>query len=324
MESSRRIAALCGATISISACVDLSSPTQHALFLTCEPLTRNARGDIDPIPSPDGQYVAYRRMTAASPELGELHYLRLDDPLKSNVLLKAGGFHGGASWSPDSEWLSYTVMESREPVSAFVGNSVYKVNVRTNEKIRLVDTRTIPQIGEYTSWTERNEIYFATPDAFYVIDPQGGTPRKKLVIDTNLQDAPIHLAAEPRGKSIAFSVDTHDSDDTVLRRRSGIWLANLIAGQILQLTHDSPDSFPVWQGAGKILFLRASNRKGEYSLHSLELSTGRITSIGTQEIVYSISTIPDQAGLFAATADRWDMSGNGFNFFRGFSIARCR
>jgi len=319
-------AVLFGGAVGLSACTDVSPPPSRVPFLTCEPITQNARGDIYPVPSPDGHYVAYRAMTIESPEAGDLHYVRLDDTSESHVLLEAGEFNGGASWSPDSEWISYTVPERRDEQSIFVEYSIYKVNIRTNQRVRLVDGWTTQDIGAYTSWTAKNEIVFATEDAIYKVDAGGGTPEKILGLDMTLPDPPMHLAADPNGNSIAFSVDASESDDKALRQMSGIWLAELDAGRVVQLTNDSSDKFPAWRDAESIFFQRVTIRQGQtpsISLYSLSLLTGTIAMVGYEGIIYSIAQVPDENVLFAATAPEWDTSQNDFNIFRGFSISKC-
>jgi dipeptidyl aminopeptidase/acylaminoacyl peptidase len=322
-QSSQYLAVVFGIGVCISACAGLSTRPRQTLFLTCEPLTYNVRGDIDPVPSPDGRYIAYRAMTDESPELGELRYLRLDYASEPHTLLRAGEFHGGASWAPDNEWISYTVFERADTQSIFVVDSVYKVNIRTQQKVRLVDGRTFPNIGEYTTWTAKNKIVFATPDALYQVDVDGGTPNKKLSLDTTFTELPLHLAAAPDGKSIAFSVDTRDSDDKTLRYRSGIWLADIDDGRLVQLTFGSRDSFPTWQNDETIMFLRETTRPKVYSLQLLSLATGKIFPVAHQGVVFSIAQLPYRNVVFAATTPKWDLSGNDFNFFRGFSISRC-
>ena len=323
MQPRHYLATLSCVAIGISACVGMKLPPQEASLLTCEPLTRNARGDIDPVPSPNGEYVAYRRMTDKSPHHGELHYLHLDQPSESHILLGGDEFHGGVSWSPDNDWISYTVFERKNTQSALVENSVYKVNIHTKEKIRLADGWITPAIGEYTSWTARNEIIFATPDGFYSIDADGGTPKKKLKMDLALPDEPLHLAANSLGNAIAFSLGTSDRDDTKLRPFLGIWLADLDTGRVARLTDESPDSFPIWQDDRTILFLRESAQPGVLNLHTLSLPSGETAPVEHQGIVYSIAQIPNRNVVFAATAPKWDLSGNDFNLFRGFSISKC-
>ncbi|NOX69170.1 MAG: hypothetical protein GXP15_08285 [Gammaproteobacteria bacterium] len=319
-------AILIGIALCLSACAEMrSSVPRKELNLACDLITKNARGDIDPVPSLDGRYVAYRRMTDESPVIGELHLSRLEQPAKSTALLKAGEFYGGASWSPDSNWISYTVFEKKSAESMLVKKSIYKINIHTREKIRLVDGWTISgSVGEYTSWTARNEVVFATADAFYTIDAEGGSPKKTSVRNQSLPEEPQHLAADSVGTLIAFSIDTRDYDDQYLRSSFGIWIANLDSGQLVRLTRDSPDTFPVWRNDDTILFLRELPERKTISLFALSPSTGTVEPVEHEGILFSLAQAPHQKFVYTATAPTFDLSGDDLNLFRGFSIAKCR
>ncbi|MGD9584500.1 MAG: hypothetical protein AB7V26_12640 [Lysobacterales bacterium] len=323
MKLSQYLAVAFGIGVCISACASLSTRPRQTLFLTCEPITHNAHGDIAPVPSPNGRYITYLSSAATNSAEGGLKYLSLDDESESRTILRGKDFHGESSWSPDNKWISYTALDRINKKSRLVADSVYKINVHTGQKIRLVDGRTFPNIGDYTTWTVSNKIVFATPDAIYQVDPDGGTPTKLLSFDIAFTAPPMYLAAAPNGSSIAFSVDTSDNDDATLRQRSGIWLADIKGSRIVQLTFDPQDSFPTWQTAESLMFLRPTPLPEGFSLHVLSLSTGEISPVGHQGILYSIAKSPIQNIIFAATASKWDLSGNDFNFFRGFSISKC-
>lgn len=319
-------AILTGIALSLSACAETrSSAPLNELNLACNLITKNALGDIHPVPSPDGQYVAYIRITGESPFFSsELHLSRLEQPAKSIALLKA--FNDGVSWSPDSNWISYSVNERNIAESWSFRNSIYKINIHTQEKVRLLDGWTFSgSVGRYTSWTSRNEIVFATKDAFYTIDAEGGSPKKTLVRNLSLPDEPQHLSADSGGNLIAFNIDTIGYDDQDLRLNFGIWVADLDSGQLVRLTRDSPDSSPVWRDDDTILFLRefSDQKTLSISLFTLTKSTGVVKPVEYEGILLSLAQIPHQNSVFTATAPTFDLSGDGWNFVRGFSIAKC-
>ena len=296
-------------------------------MLICSPITQNVLGDIDPVPSPSGRYVVFRRMTSYRPSVGELTILDMEGDIGNSVVVDKERYHGGASWSPDGLWLSYTAWERSKPGKSFIENSIYGVSPESMTKVRLVDGRTMPGIGEYTSWISESEVVFATQSVFYKVNSDSRQITEIARLRTEFVDHPRHLSLDPTGSILAFSIEDRDDDDRA-RSSSGIWLLEIRSGTFLQLTSGMFDTFPVWMDENTLLFQREVSPPVDsryYSLRTVSLQDGRIDAIEFDRHVFSISSVPTQGSFFAATSNGWDLADYpDLNFFHGFSISKCK
>ena len=321
------------ATIGLSGLVfcgcanEISVKSGAGLSVACESFVDNDLGVIDPVLSPDGEYIAYRAMTTDGPHVGEFRLSRFREGSVPLVLLKHGEFYGGASWSPDGKWISYTVSENIDDENVddrvrLVAKSIYKVNIHTGQKTRLVDGRRLPSVGEYTAWTTGNEILFATSDTIYSISPDGGMPERRIIFDTPFLDAPQHLVAAPGHNAVVFSIEGDYGHD--VPESAGIWVADIDSNQLTQLTFGELDYFPVWRDELSILFMRLSHGLERPFLRMIDIQNRTQVPVSSHGIFFSMAYSQYNDVMALVTADRLDSSGNDLNFFRGFSISKCR
>jgi len=297
----------------------------HGCEPTYEQVTSGPIGEMEPVVSPDGKRLAFREFTPEShtaSERGGLRILSLDPGKReSKLLLKPDQFHGGASWSPDNLWLSYSNYESIQPGSSSVERRIYKVNMDTGEKVRLTPGLPTLRIGEFTSWSERGEIAFVADNNIYAMRHDGSNLRKLVDVvpkEPNLR--PVQIAWSSDGKSLAFSAER--TSDSGSKEESKIWLADVQSGHLRPITTGVYDETPTWQDSDTIIFSRFSDNLPTVSLYSVSIRTGTVKRVSHNGMGYSPWVDQKSKVLYFSSAKRFDPSGNDFNMFRGFHVWR--
>jgi Tol biopolymer transport system component len=291
----------------------------------CEQITSGPIGEMDPVISPDGRWLAFREFIPEGDKTSDVGWLSILplDPVKreKRLLLNPDQFHGGASWSPDSLWISYCNYVPIQPGSTLVERQIYKVNIVSGERVQLTPDPPIPDIGGFTSWSEHGEIAFVKDTDIYAIRQDGSNLRKLVDVgskEPNLQ--PIQLVWSRDGKSLAFSAERIRKNGK--KDESTLWLANVQSGHLRQITTGVYDENPTWQDSDTIIFSRSSDKAPKVSLYSVSIRTREIKRIRHRGMGYSPWVDQKNQLLYFISAERFDVSGNDFIFFRGFHIWR--
>jgi hypothetical protein len=294
-----------------------------ALRPSYERITSGPVGEIDPVVSSNGRYLAYREMTPNDPALGVLRLLSLDDARNSRTLLGAGQFYGGVSWSPDNSSISYTNLErdtAGGPSSVVL--SIFTLDIRTGEVRRVLSGNSVRGIGEYTSWSRDNLIAFAASDGIYRIDPSGGEPRKLYGFPAEVQVEPEHLVWSPDGAALAFSLNEDTTNVRIGDFAPGIVVVFPYTSRVERLTRGSFDAFPTWCDSHDLIYLSmdATQVPPRSGLYSVSLATHRIRRISGRAVEFSPHYCQPCSALFFASAEQLPASSRLLNTFHGFHI----
>ena len=230
-----------------------------------EQVTRGRIGEIDPSPSPDGKWLAFRFFSDSFKEKGELRLASREGSARN--LVPGDRFEGGVSWSPDGDWISYTERVPSPSPNA-IQIQLFKLNPQTGRRVQLTSGHRLA-VGEWTSWSRNGEIAFVCADhKICVIGAAGGPLR--IAGDAHTADpqiTPQQLAWSPDGSRIAFSVEmvgnSHGS--------APLWLLDARSGAISRLTEGAWDGWPTWIDNESLVFSRANSQSDLWHLARLNL-----------------------------------------------------
>jgi Tol biopolymer transport system component len=287
-------------------------------FLTLSRVTNYSIGEIDPSPSPDGQWLIFRSYTASAPESGELWIRSASDPLEApRQLISGPKFNGGVSWSPDGRWFSYTEWTDGETAGT-VESHVFRMNPRTGQKIQLTHGHG-QQIREGTSWNKNNQIAFICGSEICTLPAEGGSAHKlSSLVDENVQIAPEELAWSPDGQRMVFSGRlTSDNEE-----HSSIWLLNMTTGKAERLTNGPWDGWPVWIEDDTVVFCHRPESQNTLVLSRVSATSRRVSRVRSDAIYFSPGYAAQTGDFFVARSNRFDWSEKDSNPFRGFHIFR--
>jgi Tol biopolymer transport system component len=284
-------------------------------------LTDGQVGEVEPHPSPNGKMLAYTSFSQASSGLGELWVQSLDKSASSpRLVVSAKDFHGGASWSPDSNWISYTGWTEGDTPGTNE-NQVFRVNVETGEKQQLTHGHGL-RIQESTSWSTRGDVAFVSGDSICVLSSAGGDVRVlSSLAGQGLRLAPESLAWSPDGNRIAFSAHAYNNVDS---DQTSIWLLDSSTGMASKLTDGRWDKWPTWLDENTIAFSATRSDRMHWMLSKVNIKTGSVVQLRADAIYVTPDYSTRTEELYVARGLGFQGSGQDFNLFRGFHIFRSR
>jgi Tol biopolymer transport system component len=229
-------------------------------------------------------------------------------------------FHGGVSWSPTSDWISYTEWTSGTS-SGIVENQVFRLNATTHQKVQLTKGHGL-QIGESTSWNIRDEIAFTMANNICVVSSSGGQIRIiGNLAGKGLLESPETLAWSPDGTQIIFSAHA-DADATP--DSASLWILDVQSGRVNRLTNGEEDKWATWASNDTVIFSRAKSAEKPWVLSRINIHTLKVETLKDDMVYVSPSYSQRSGEIYSACSHKIDVDGRDFNFFRGFHIFRTR
>jgi dipeptidyl aminopeptidase/acylaminoacyl peptidase len=200
------------------------------------PLTTGDYNDRSPVWSNDGTKVVYLSNKTGQTEL----YLRWMDTGEEMVLINSENSPSNVQWSPDDQFLSFSMFVS-EPISS---------PIRMPQKPKGAEWNAPPKYIDKLNW--RSDGLGENPSGFsqlFTVPVSGGTPRQ-------LTDGPYNHGSAVWGKDgehLYFSANMRE-DIEIEGRDSELYAINLQRGEISQLTDRyGPDGSPAISPDGKQL-----------------------------------------------------------------------
>lgn len=279
-----------------------------------EQITFGPVGDIEPNVSPDGRWLAFQHFVANQPGLVQIWIMELSKGFRSARRLVCNfDYAGEMSWSPDSKWISF-ITRGNEPGRST--DQIYKINITTNETVRITNFPEGTVIGDSTTWSTSGLIGFARDGIIYCVPPAGGKEVQVLDTRTILSDRePYSIRFSPDGKMLLFSVENTEQD------QSSIWVADLESKSVRRLTDHYLDLSPTWIDEGHVLFMRMEKKKWA-EVEALSLSTGNLKQLTSKHIDFTPSTDPSGNVLYFSRKGKVPKNLEKGDFFAGYHIWR--
>jgi Tol biopolymer transport system component len=277
-----------------------------------EQITFGPFGETDPVPSPNGKWLLFEYFHQERPNLPTIWIM----PMKGNfsearALVDDDDYNGEPSWSPDSRWVCYQTLSHSGK-----GNSLFRVNASTGEKIRLLQLPEGKSIGDSTAWSVQGTIAFELDGDISGLDPATGTLGRLL--DTRQRfpsTPPAHLIWSPDGTMLAFATE---NEETI---KSQIWTLNLKTRTLRQITGGHTDTFPSWLDNHHLLLSRMFS-ENDSQIGIISLTGGQLKWLTQGHDDLTPKPSPNGEVLFFARATEPKPNPNNFNIFAGFHIWR--
>jgi len=237
-------------------------------------ITRGPVGELGPIVSPDGRWLAIEYFTTEHPDDPEVWVMpRNGDFAAAKPLLNdTGMIYGEIAWSPNSAWLSFVGrprVETRQPIA-----EIYKVNIYTKQIVQL--THLGATMGGGTSWSSDGRIAFSMAGEIHVVSESGGAVAKLLDVRRKLGNIEAYFADwSPDSTRLAFVGREQGFDDfkPELHGRN-LYIADLRSGKISKLFSDVGADGPSWLDQAHVL-VSHQDSVTRASLWLVPVSTGK-------------------------------------------------
>jgi len=210
------------------------------------PLTTGIENDAGARWSADGTRVAYVSSSGGSRQL----HVRWLDTGQTAMITHLTASPGGFSWSPDGEWIAFSMFVEKGP------GGFAKMPPRP-KGAKWADP---PKVIEKMLYRSNAAGYLADGYShLFVVPSRGGTPRQITAGPYHHRGAPVWT---PEGTSLLFSANRDDDWDRE-PRESEVYEVSIETGEVTQLTDRyGPDSSPAISRDGKrIAYLGFDDKK---------------------------------------------------------------
>lgn len=269
-------------------CSLLFSQDVTSLPASAEQVTGSSNKGYEVLPacSPDGLWLAFEYTENTDPRDPHVGILRLDRSGSWRPVISPQPGHylfvGDLSWSPDSRWLAVITdyPNGRESAWSDSNLQVAKINIYTQEVVRLTNFPVGTTLGPTTAWMRSNLIVFPGPSGdIYGISPSGGKSRKLVNVPKKRCHAGTNtLAAAPDTERVAFVMDA--KDDNEVGECSALWVSNIRKGNLQRIaTKGLRPLSPFWLNRDTILFAGRNANDDPIGIYSVSLSTKKIVPL---------------------------------------------
>lgn len=261
-----------------------------------EPLTGRDVDESNPVWSHDGRRIAF---TSKSDAGSEVFVVWVDDG-KSTRLTQLNRSPNDLSWSPDGEYIAFSMLVPEEPV----------VLVKAPKKPDDAEWAKEPRVTTRLKY-ERDGSGYVEPGykQFFVLSALGGTPRQ-VTFGNFRHDGTPRWSRD--GQSLIFTGSRND-DWELNFRNSEIYSVPIGGGDIVALTdRNGPDTGPVVSPDGrKIAYISYEDRIQTYQVMTLHVMN--IDGSGKRELHSDLDRSPSDLvwnkgsdGIFYQYDDRGD------------------
>ncbi|MCH7854330.1 MAG: S9 family peptidase, partial [Proteobacteria bacterium] len=261
-----------------------------------EPLTGRDVDELNPVWSHDSRRIAF---TSKSDAGSEVFVVWVDDG-KSTRLTQLNRSPNDLSWSPDGEYIAFSMLVPEEPV----------VLVKAPKKPDDAEWAEAPRVTTRLKY-ERDGSGYVEPGykQFFVLSALGGTPRQ-VTVGNFRHDGTPRWSRD--GQSLIFTGSRND-DWELNFRNSEIYSVPIGGGDIVALTdRNGPDTGPVVSPDGrKIAYVSYEDRIQTYQVMTLHVMN--IDGSGKRELHSDLDRSPSDLvwnkgsdGIYYQYDDRGD------------------
>lgn len=247
--------------------------------------------ELMPRCSPNGRWLAFEYHELGDPNYAQVGIMRLGAGTNSwRPLLKRKrgqqGFSAEFSWSPDSQWLAVITDHSKDGTGPPNSDrQLVKVNVFTNQIVRLTNFPLYTVFGGATAWLRSGIIVFGGSDQnIYGISQDGGSPQKLFHVPIQKCGRGTNtFAVSPNGERIALAMDPGDEDQ--VDECNALWIGDLRTGNLRRVpTTGLAALTPFWLDDDTILFsgVEIDIRAGKWlprGIYRLSLTSGNLVRL---------------------------------------------
>ncbi|RAK00658.1 dipeptidyl aminopeptidase/acylaminoacyl peptidase [Aliidiomarina maris] len=210
------------------------------------PLTQGGANESSPRWSPNYSRIAFISNASGSPQI----HMRWQDTGHSAQISNLNHAPSNLSWSPDGEWLAFTMFEPK-PRSAPVQLPGKPAGAEWAEAPVYIDSVQYRQDGAGFLPQGHSHVF--------VLPAEGGTPRQLTSGEFNVRS---ELSWAPDGSALYFSANMA-KDPIASPVNSGIYRLDIDSQQLTKLTdRDGPDAQPKVSPSGRqIAFLGYDDRR---------------------------------------------------------------
>jgi Tol biopolymer transport system component len=278
-------------------------------------LTFGPFAEVEPMCSPDGKWVLFQYFHADQPGKPQLWLVpTLGNFSQARPLVDNGFYNAEASWSPDSQWVSYESITNR-------GNGpdiqLFKINIYTKDIFQLTSLSQKSGLapGDSTSWSVKGDISFAMNGDIYAIHESGGGVKKLADVNSRYSFMePSLIRWSPDATRLCFLA----RNPSLKEDQPLIGLVNLQTEEMRILGRGD---FPSWLDNDHLLIVRrVSSRESRIGILSVRDRTWKTLTRGHVDITPAMS--PSKAYLFFARESSSPSRGNNLNVFEGFHVWR--
>ena len=230
--------------------------------------------------SPDGSLLVFSssRPGPAGGRSGGSWFLRMDRP--SGEAFQIEGLRGSPIFSPDGEWIAFTMAVRPPPAPERIYDSDFERRVAERFDGRDYDWMNY-RFDRSGYLPDPRDPRATPPREIHIIPAEGGEPRRLTDLGVNASG----VAWSPDGSRLAFTADAHQRDEHSYER-SDLWVADL-DGTVTRLTDDEYNySSPEWSPDGREIAVRgnegldviireARDRGSPTELYVLDAADGR-------------------------------------------------
>jgi len=263
------------------------------------PIFSGPVGELGPICSPDGRWLAFEYFTSKGVSDTEIWIMPTHGTSREAkpVLNDKRYEYGEIAWSPDSAWISF--IGNRSTDSIVLSMQIYKVNIFTRQIVQLTSFPDATGLGAGTSWSRDGHIAFEMNDDMYVVPESGGSADKLLDVRKNLPSvAPYFPTWSPDGSRLAFVGRRPGKNGT----EHTLYVLEVQTGRVSSVFQGVGDDGPSWLDVDHVL---CSHEDGEdkYSLWLIPVSPGSPLQITRGHYDGTPSTDPAHTYLFFSRSD---------------------
>ncbi len=258
------------------------------------PITTGNENHSSPRFSPDGKRLLYVSSAGGSTQL----YVRWLDTGQEAKLTQLTHGPGGLSWSPDGQWIAFSMLVPETP-KPFAEMPAKPKDAKWADPPRVIDTLLYRADG--AGYLKKGYRHL------FILPAEGGTPRQITSGKFNHRSRAVW---SPDSKSLIFSANRREGWEFD-PLNSEIYEVTIADGSIKTLTdRQGPDASPVLSADGKhIAYVGFDDREQGYQVRKLYMmnrdgSDSHVLTDSLDRSVYNVATSPGRSGVYFLFAAR--------------------